>query len=58
MSDTETTTITYDEIIAEIQPHLDRENYTLEEFIKGCEDGTLRDGNLRDLYIMYWPALS
>lgn len=49
--------ITYSEIIAEIQPQITREGYTLEEFIEGCEDGTVRDGRLRDLYVMYRPVL-
>lgn len=57
MTDTEIPVMTYDEIIAEIKPHIDEAGYTLEEFIEGCEDWTIRDGRLRDLYILYRPAL-
>lgn len=50
--------MTYEDVIAEIQPHIDEAGYTLEEFIEGCENWTIRDGWLRDLYLSYKPALT
>lgn len=58
MVDVKINVMTRDDILAEVMPHLNREGYTLQEWLEGCENWTIRDGWLRDLWIEYGTALS
>lgn len=57
MSNNEIKTMTYDDVVAKVEPIVKEAGYTIQEWLDGCEDNTIRDWELRDLWIGYGTIL-
>lgn len=50
--------MSYDDVVAEVEPILKEAGYTIQEWLDGCENDTIRDWELRDLWVGYGAALT
>lgn len=54
----ETIEMSYEDVVAKVEPIVNEAGYTIDEWIEGCKDWTIRDWELRDLWIGYGAALT
>lgn len=50
--------LTYDETVERVKNALQGTGYSIQQWLDGCEDWTIRDWDLRDLWLMYGDILT